>query len=145
MALIDNWNRVVTNADDVYVLGDFTYKSAHPPAYYADKLNGRKYLIWGNHDRTTFDVFEEEYHYHELLVGEQLFVLFHYPILSWNKRAKGSIHLYGHVHQAVLPELENRRAYNVGVDTNNFAPISAEAIIEKMKNKPKLKSDVTPP
>ena len=48
-AIIDNWNRKVTDDDDVYILGDFSYKS-EDPIEYLKKLNGRKHLIVGNHD-----------------------------------------------------------------------------------------------
>ena len=48
-AIIENWNRKVTNNDDVYILGDFSYKS-EDPIEYLKKLNGRKHLIIGNHD-----------------------------------------------------------------------------------------------
>ena len=48
-ALINNWNSVVTDDDDVYILGDFSYKS-EDPIDYLKKLNGKKHLIVGNHD-----------------------------------------------------------------------------------------------
>jgi calcineurin-like phosphoesterase family protein len=36
--------------------------------------------------------------YYEVLVNNRLLVLSHYPILSWRDMSKGSVMLYGHVH-----------------------------------------------
>ena len=43
-AIIDNWNSKVKNDDDVYILGDFTYKG-ESYKHYLKQLNGRKHLI----------------------------------------------------------------------------------------------------
>ena len=47
--IIENWNSKIADSDDVYILGDFSYKSKDPIEY-LKKLNGRKHLIIGNHD-----------------------------------------------------------------------------------------------
>lgn len=47
--LIDRWNDSVNGADEVYVLGDFCFKRSFM-ASYLPLLNGRKFLIAGNHD-----------------------------------------------------------------------------------------------
>lgn len=44
--LIANWNSVVKKTDQVFHLGDFGYNYK-----IAQRLNGHKHLIWGNHDR----------------------------------------------------------------------------------------------
>jgi calcineurin-like phosphoesterase family protein len=49
--LVDCWNAVVRKGDVVHHLGDFAYKCA--PAHALGvfrRLNGRKFLIRGNHD-----------------------------------------------------------------------------------------------
>ena len=48
--LIRNWNDVVSEDDDVYILGDFGFKSRYDWKTYVDQLKGRKHLIIGNHD-----------------------------------------------------------------------------------------------
>lgn len=47
-----NWNQVVRNpTDEVYILGDFLYQGTGAQANALLKqLNGKKYLIKGNHD-----------------------------------------------------------------------------------------------
>jgi len=134
--LIAKWNTTVAPEDTIYVLGDFMYKSKHPLAWYTDTLNGKKHLVRGNHDHAVDEIylkhFEEVRDLIYLDVDKTSLVLLHYPMLSWRRRARGAIHLYGHVHGAILPPLANQRAYNVGVDTNDFRPISLPDIITKM-------------
>lgn len=47
--LVELWNAVVSNGDEVYCLGDFSFKQSIA-AEILPKLNGRKILIAGNHD-----------------------------------------------------------------------------------------------
>lgn len=48
-------------------------------------------------------------------VDGKLMVLFHRPMMSWDKMNKGSIHLFGHVHGSELPvKLDNM--LDVGMD-----------------------------
>ena len=47
--LIDRWNESVNHTDEVYVLGDFSFKRSFMEEY-LPLLNGRKFLIVGNHD-----------------------------------------------------------------------------------------------
>ena len=54
-------------------------------------------------------------------------VLSHYPLLRWDRMHYGSFMLHGHVH-GTLPFDPNVKRYDVGVDSNNFEPISFEEI-----------------
>ncbi len=49
--LINNWNSTVHENDEVYILGDFIYKSDKHCSYYLRQLAGKKHLIVGNHDK----------------------------------------------------------------------------------------------
>jgi calcineurin-like phosphoesterase family protein len=147
-ALIDNWNSLVTDRDEIYVLGDFMYKGKGRDANgILSKLKGRKYLIEGNHEKYLSDpefkkeAFEWVQNYHLLKYEGVKIVLFHYPLMSWDGSHHGSVHLYGHVHNSGIqyPEygenlrLLGPRAFNVGVDVNDFYPVSVKAIFEKIK------------
>jgi calcineurin-like phosphoesterase family protein len=63
-------------------------------------------------------------------------------MLSWYKSYHGSIHLYGHVHNSAEkhPEFTEKikllgsRALNVGVDVNDFYPVSIKQIQERVKD-----------
>jgi len=141
--LIKNWNSVIKYNDDVYILGDIFYRESVVDANeILSKLKGRKYLIKGNHD--TFiekkgidtSVFEWIKNYHVLKYDKRKFVLFHFPIYSWQSSRKGSIHLYGYVHNnehEVVNEVLGNNSYNVGADLNNFTPISIYEVIDKIE------------
>jgi calcineurin-like phosphoesterase family protein len=142
--LIINWNSMVQKTDEIYILGDFLYTGSDTMAnIILSKLNGKKYLVKGNHEKylknKDFDVsaFEWIKDYHVLDYKDSRFILFHYPILEWQFYHRKSAHLYGHVHnnishyaqhEATRFDILGKRAINVGVDCNNFYPISAETV-----------------
>ena len=145
--LIRNWNSYITELDEIYILGDFLFKGTGAQANaILNTLKGKKYLIRGNHDKflndENFDMsaFEWVKDYFVLNYKKMKFVLFHYPILEWDGFFKDSVHLYGHVHNSGKDPGQNKRlsvlenkAFNVGVDVNNFFPVSIETIIKKQQ------------
>jgi len=148
--LIQNWNAYVSERDEIYILGDFTFNSTGDEANrILKRLKGKKYLIRGNHDKflkdDAFDTsaFEWIKDYYVLDYKKLKFVLFHYPILEWQGFFGDAIHLYGHVHnsnkdpkQASRLKVLTSRAINVGVDVNNYFPISIEQILKQTKTHP---------
>ena len=50
-------------------------------------------------------------------------VLFHYPILEWNGKFRGSYHLYGHSHATLHPI---RNAYSVCACFTNYQLVNFE-------------------
>ncbi len=138
--LIDNWNRVVTPEDTIYILGDLISKPSHRPEHYLGQLKGKKHLILGNHDVTWTkscrleDYFETVDTIAETTDGGKRVILCHFPMVEWWGSQRGSILLYGHVHNrrlnptySVLRQL--RRAYNCGVDIQDFKPVTLEQVI----------------
>lgn len=117
MLLKENWNKCVTNADDVYILGDIGKIGSKQDTEYLISflatLKGRKHLICGNHDQIKDlrlkQLFVEICEYKELVDNfngmSNHLVLSHYPILMWNGQHKGYIHLYGHVHNTKEEEI----------------------------------------
>lgn len=138
-SLIQNWNAKVSPSDDIYILGDFTLKGPLLANELLKQLQGRKYLIHGNHDlfadRQSFqkDAFVWVKDYFELEWRGQYFILCHYPLLSWNGMYRGSFHLHGHQHNKQEYNLANRiagvRRFDVGVDANGMSPVSLEDIL----------------
>ncbi len=49
--LIQNWNNTVTPDEDVYILGDITMRGGEFANGVLLQLNGKKYIVRGNHDR----------------------------------------------------------------------------------------------
>ena len=147
-ALVDNWNSLVTDRDDIYIPGDFMYKGkGRGTNNFLSKLKGRKYLIKGNHEKYLTDpkfkpeAFKWIHNYYVLKHEGVKIVPFHYPLLSWDGSYRGSIHVYGHVHNRRInyPEYEEKlrllgpKAVNAGVDVNGFYPVSIEMFYAKIK------------
>jgi len=139
--LIANWNAAVGKDDEVYILGDFLYKGQGQQANrILCQLNGKKYLVKGDHERYLEDPDFDHSHYewikdyYELPYKDTRFILFHFPILEWAHYWRKSVHLHGHNHCAIEPisGYWGKRTFNVCIDLNNFTPISADAIYESV-------------
>jgi calcineurin-like phosphoesterase family protein len=59
----------------------------------------------------------------------------HYPLLNWPKSHYGSWHVFGHIHKGTLPFAPGK-SYNVGVDVNNFYPVSFSQLRDIMAKLP---------
>lgn len=133
--LINIWNSKVTENDLVIYNGDFGYDEMPYNRMYEilKQLNFDDMLfIQGNHD-DPFNIVPICNTEFRGIIKDHYFHIYHYPISVWDRSHKGSIHLYGHVHNAYkwIPEPKNR--LDISVDANNWAPISYEEIIEKIK------------
>lgn len=148
--IIARHNSVVSNNDTVYYLGDFSFGKTDQTIEVLKQLNGQKNLILGNHD---FKRIKEGMHrcfgfiknYHEIKYEGNMYVLFHFPILSWNKVHYGSIHLHGHSHGNLNVKISpvfnpafyyyDQRALDVGVDVHDYYPIEITQVSTIMKNR----------
>lgn len=131
--LIEKWNSVVRENDEVYYLGDLVLGNWGTAWSYIKKLNGRKYFIKGNHDTKWFsslDSHQKLNPIHELKINSQLYVLSHYPLRSWNKSFHGSYHIFAHEHGALPP---HGLSFDIGVDCWGGYPVSIEQVNEKME------------
>ena len=141
--LIENWNKKVPQDGLVFHLGDFAWGGYEIWKNIRDQLNGDIILIKGNHDQKNMSAMAEQ----ELFkhVNWQMYIqiehrklwLNHYPFLCYagvyREPQKLIYQLYGHVHSGPLSTtgLDNDRLtmcfptqYDVGVDNNDFAPVS---------------------
>ena len=128
--LICNWNARVGPQDEVWHLGDFTFRSEKAADLYLKRLNGRKHLVWGNHDSEKLrqlDAWASSQPYAELALDGRKIVLLHYGLRVWNKSHRGALHFYGHSHGS-LPG--DRQSCDVGVDNPAcfYAPWRLEEI-----------------
>ena len=141
--LIYRWNYVVRKKDIVFHLGDFCLAPKKKWIEIRRQLNGRIYLIKGNHDRSSNSFYQEyfedvkEYWRRKIQYpgGIIKVVLCHYPIESWDGRYRGTIHLHGHVHARNDPN-EYRSIplrMNVSVDFHSYAPISINDIVSRIR------------
>lgn len=138
--LIQNWNAVVREEDDIYIVGDLFYKGGDPVPT-LKKLKGKKHLIIGNHDGSLLKnpvarrFFVEIEDILTIWEEKQMIVLFHYPMAEWNGFFRDSILLYGHIHNNTGNDtyqiMKNRKnAYNVGADILGYTPQRLENVIK---------------
>ncbi len=138
--LIKNFNEVVTDEDDVYFIGDVSFK-AGDPVKYLKQLNGKKHLIIGNHDGSILKnpaarkMFVSIDNYKEIMDEGRKVILFHYPIAEWNGYFRNTYHIYGHTHNNTTnPSYEYMKSlnncFNVGVDNTNFYPKTLSQLIK---------------
>lgn len=140
--LIANWNSVVGSDDDVFHLGDFCLGGAAEWTKILDRLNGKIHLIVGNHDlknlRQGFiNRFDEVVMQRHIVIEKHSIYLNHYPFLCFSGAYKDDVwQLFGHVHtrknntgiDADRLQFLYPTQYDVGVDNNNFKPVSYEQV-----------------
>lgn len=146
-ALITNWNKMVAADDFVFHLGDFCFGGSAEWTKALDRLNGKIYLILGNHDLKNFkqsltNRFEKVVMQMHIQVGRQKIYLNHCPFLCYGGAYANTWQLFGHVHTSKFNIGKDKSRlnilfpmqYDVGVDNNNFTPVSfaeVKKIIEK--------------
>lgn len=144
--LIANWNRVVKPGDTVFHLGDFAFGEIPVIKKLVEQLNGNIILIRGNHDRKPEKLAEVFHELHEqltIVVAGQRVLLNHYPFLCYNgtySACRPTWQLFGHLHlkpggsgadfERVVHCFPYQ--YDVGVDLNNYAPVSWQTVRERI-------------
>lgn len=133
--MIDKWNEVVGKEDTVYVIGDFIWTKKLCNEILTS-LKGHIKLVPGNHDYKHYLDFDDNKvspvsAIAQIDWNQQRIVLCHYPMISWTGSYHGSWHLHGHTHCKIdYPVITNERlAFDVGVDGNNFYPYSILDIV----------------
>ena len=109
--IIQKWNNKVRKNDDVVIIGDLSFGSGKETNELLKRLNGRLYLIKGNHDYflSSKDMDLSRFvwikPYDELSDNKRKVVLCHYPIICYNGQylldkngVPKTYMLYGHVH-----------------------------------------------
>lgn len=146
--LISNWNNVIGPNDTVFHLGDFCFGGAAEWTKVLDRLNGKIYLVLGNHDLKNIRQgfigrFEQVVMQMYIGIDKQKIYLNHCPFLCYGGAyGGGTWQLFGHVHTGNHNTgKDNSRLnmlfptqYDVGVDNNNYIPVLYEevkAIIDK--------------
>lgn len=148
--LIANWNASVQPDDTVIHLGDVLMGDFEAGLRVLSRLNGRKFLVPGNHDRvfsgesqSRQDRFRPAYAEHfeilrevtHVFVGGRLVILSHFPYAGDHaevdrypdKRPFNEGHplVHGHVH-SLWHTKDNM--FNAGVDVNGLAPVHEDVI-----------------
>lgn len=131
--LIEQWNKVIRSPKQlVYILGDITMEKSFY-YYQLDRLNGRKIVVLGNHDRHQ-DV-KEMLKYVENVAGMieyKGFILTHCPIHESELLDKYRGNIHGHNHDSPL---NNSRYFNVACEQIGYQPKTIEELLKIQKLK----------
>ncbi|MDE6575622.1 MAG: metallophosphoesterase [Muribaculaceae bacterium] len=144
--IIANWNNVIGPDDIVFHLGDFCLGGAEEWNRILSRLNGKIYLILGNHDLNNIrqgvtDVFEYVAMSMCIQIGKKKIYLNHFPYLCFEGGYHNDVwQLFGHVHtRASNSGIDAERLrylyptqLDVGVDNNNFTPLSFAEVRAKI-------------
>lgn len=129
--LVKRNNEIVGKDDFVIHAGDFCWKgNADFIRDLHKKLIGNHVFLRGSHDNWMNGSYHEIW---EKTIEGQHIVVCHYAMRTWGKSHWNSWQLHGHSH-GMLESIGKQ--YDVGVDCNNFYPVSFEQIVEIMKTRP---------
>ena len=133
-AMLNNWNRAVSDNDRVYYLGDLTYSRGRKPIdFWLSKLNGEIRFIRGNHDTdiiTRAEVIQDHrlirYHGHDFLLMHDPYRPPNYPgwIIHGGKH-NNYPRKFPHINR------ENK-TINVCVEWTGYAPMNMDEIVAKI-------------
>lgn len=143
-ALINNWNSIVKENDIIFHLGDVQLGGGNQLMdNIFPRLNGHIILILGNHDPHNLkarhlDLIDAAYEQLTIVIDGILCTLTHCPHGIPGKNPKHQFNLHGHLHsindkpseECTVKLRENH--YDVGVDNNNYHPISFNDIKKKI-------------
>ena len=133
-AIIRNWNETVTEADTVFVVGDFSVYVKEKTAEILGRLKGHKRLVMGNHDTESEQFymdcgFEGVSRYPVIYDG--FWILSHEPMYINSNMPYANI--FGHVHANPIYSDYSAQSFCVCCERINYTPIAFEEIWDKIK------------
>jgi calcineurin-like phosphoesterase family protein len=148
--LINNWNKKIPDDGIVFDLGDFAIGGSKVWNDTLSRLKGKHYLIMGNHCMKNY---RESYSKYFEFVTQQMYIqvedvsiyLNHFPFLCFGGSYREQHNVwqcFGHVHSGPYSisgkDIQRCRIlfptqYDVGVDNNNFTPVSFWEVKEKIE------------
>ena len=122
--IIENWNRFILPGDIVFHLGDLALGKKEDTEALLLLLNGKLYLMRGNHDRRGMAYYEglgislvRDPYQLEHATGLQL-IFSHRPIVPL---PLGVFNLHGHIHNNPAPELGDHHI-NLSIEVREYRP-----------------------
>lgn len=136
--LIEKWNSVVTEADTVYVLGDFSvYEDIKKDEEILSRLQGTKILIMGNHDTHRTPAQWREAGFAECsrwpILYKNFFLLSHEPLYMNSNMPY--VNIYGHVHGNASYRTFSPQSACVSVERLAYTPIRFAAVLLALMEK----------
>ena len=131
--LIEQWNAVVKKDDVVWVLGDFFFtQDLKSLTKIVKVLNGKKYLIKGNHDSFYPGAYINAgfSKYYDLpILYNNVLLLSHEPVTTLS--GDGLFNIHAHTHGRSF-ELRTPKHYCVSVDATELRPVSLNEIYSSL-------------
>jgi len=136
--ILNNLSLVIKPGDDIYYLGDLSFNTESARIFLDITKRCNVIFIKGNHDKGS--VIHELKQYKIPVYGlktitfdKQVIVLCHYAMRVWDRSHYNSWQLYAHSHGSLPPI---GKQHDVGVDNNDFKPVSMSSLFEIMNQKP---------
>jgi len=152
--IIERWNKTVKPKDIIYHLGDFAFGKENIKI--AEKLNGSKRLIMGNHDMYPINCYTP---YFQKIYGAFYWkgcLLTHIPVHEYNLSrhlesygitSKKILNVHGHLHSKKIQRLyeypdgatcihikeDDPNYFNVSCEQNDLTPIHADIILKALE------------
>ena len=132
--IIANWNSVVSDEDEVFFLGDFAICNKDKIPELLSRLNGKKKMIMGNHDRKYSVEWWHEAGFdfvspYPIIINEW-FMLSHEPMYICNNMSYKNI--FGHIHGNPQYKDYSDMHFIVCCEKIEYTPIEFGAMIDKM-------------
>ncbi len=130
--IIRRHNEVVGRDDIVIHAGDTTFKkSFQETKKYIDQLKGTNIYLQGSHDSWLKG--SNHPYIWEKMIEDIYVVVCHYAMRVWPRSHYGSWQLFGHSHGRLAPV---GKQHDVGIDNNDFYPVSFEKLKVIMSKQP---------
>jgi calcineurin-like phosphoesterase family protein len=145
--MVANWQRLVSEKDLVYHLGDIAFCSKERAIDIFKALPGRKILVRGNHDKKAVEYYQQlgfrEVHKHPLIIPHQgnILVLSHEPIPKealiglLPRRDVPFMNVHGHIHNSEVDWAQPPMYRNVSVEMTNYSPVLLGASVYESPTK----------
>lgn len=128
-AIIENWNTVVNQNSEVFVLGDFSLYDKDKTLEICHRLNGKKTLVIGNHDMQSPKYYLEcgfdNVSMYPIII-DKFWILSHEPLYVNENMPYANI--FGHVHSNKMYADYCAQSFCVSVERINYTPINFSKI-----------------
>jgi calcineurin-like phosphoesterase family protein len=139
--MVKLWNATVTPSDEVFHLGDLAFMARSRLRPLMGRLNGRKFLLMGNHDKYPASYYSEFFKVlRQPYPWRGRVALTHAPIHPMCLGGRWHTNIHGHTHKNIVRRggfggraFKDPRYVNVAVEQTEFRPIHAD---EVMKGRP---------
>lgn len=127
--MINLLKKTLKNDDELWFLGDLGILGEEEAQRFKE-LSGRKYIILGNHDKCSKNIYKEKYGFdkiycHPIYLTKRI-VLSHEPIPV----TPGTINVHGHLHNSVM---KNKNNYiNANIHIQNYEMLKIKEVEKKL-------------